>query len=280
MANESTTTTLNDLLPSIVAEALFVAQEQSIMRGLVKNFSLPYGSGTTVTVPIYPVQTAAGLTEGTDLANTAISTGGATLTVTESGIMTTVTDLARRASASNVITDVGRLFGNAIAKKIDVDLMTLFAGFSTIQGSATTEISVSEVFAAVAKLKALGVGPEGLALVVHPYVAYDLKDEINTAAYAGGDAQNEAMRSGYLGSLAGVPMYESGNVPITTGDSVGGLFHRDALGLAMLQDIGIEVQRDASLRADELVATATYGVGELYDSYGIAMSFDSTLADA
>lgn len=32
------TTTLNDLLPSIVAEALFVASEKSIMRGLVRNY--------------------------------------------------------------------------------------------------------------------------------------------------------------------------------------------------------------------------------------------------
>jgi hypothetical protein len=44
----STTTTLNDLLPSIVAEAMFVASERSIMRGLVKNYSLAPGQGKTV----------------------------------------------------------------------------------------------------------------------------------------------------------------------------------------------------------------------------------------
>ena len=32
----STSTTLNDLLPAITAEAMFVANERSIMRGLVK----------------------------------------------------------------------------------------------------------------------------------------------------------------------------------------------------------------------------------------------------
>lgn len=280
MANETTSTTLATLLPKIIAEAMFVAQEQSIMRGLVKNFTLPAGSGKTVNVPIYPVQTAAAVAEGTDLSNTAITTTSAILTVSEVGLMTTVTDLAVRTSAANVIADVGRLFGNAIAKKIDVDLMTLFAGFSVVVGSNVTTATVKKVFEAVAKLKALGVGPEGLALVLHPYVAYDLKAEINTAAYAGSDAMNEAMRNGYIGSLAGVPVFESGNVPDVTGDSVGGLFHRDALGLAMLQDIAIEPQRDASLRATELVGTATYGVGELYDGYGIAMSFDSTLVDA
>ena len=95
----STTTTLNDLLPTIVAEALFVANERSIMRGLVRNYSLGQGQGKTVTVPIYPKSTAAGLTEGTALTNTAVSTDGATLTIGEVGLMTSVTDVIKPTSA-------------------------------------------------------------------------------------------------------------------------------------------------------------------------------------
>lgn len=45
----------------------------------------------------------------------------------------------------------------------------------------------------------------------------------------------------------------------------------------MMQDLKIEVQRDASLRADEIVATAVYGVGELHDSYGIELHYDSSI---
>ena len=36
----------------------------------------------------------------------------------------------------------------------------------------------------------------------------------------------------------------------------------------MMQDLKIETQRDASLRADEIVATAVYGVAELNDTNG------------
>ena len=61
------------------------------------------------------------------------------------------------------------------------------------------------------------------------------------------------------------------------GDYKGAVFHKDALGLAMMQDIKIETQRDASLRADEIVATAVYGVGELHDSYGVELHFDSSI---
>ena len=45
----------------------------------------------------------------------------------------------------------------------------------------------------------------------------------------------------------------------------------------MMQDLKLETQRDASLRADEIVATAVYGTGELHDSYGIEMLNESVI---
>jgi N4-gp56 family major capsid protein len=283
MAN-TTTTTLNDLLPQIVAEAMFQANEKSIMRGLVKNFTMPLNSGKSIVVPTYPKVTAAAIAEGSDLSSSAISTDGATLTVSEVGVMTTVTDLALRTSSSNVIADVGRLFGEAIATRMDKDLTALFGSFSTGVGAADQTITVNKIFEAVANLRKNGVPATDLACVLHPLVAYDLKAAIGTNVYAGGDFQTEALRSGYVGTLAGVPIFESSNMtdasdndPGTTGDYKGGLFHRDALGLAMMQDIQIEQQRDASLRATELVATAVYGKGEIFDSYGIEMEFDSSI---
>jgi N4-gp56 family major capsid protein len=284
MAN-STTTTLNDLLPLITAEALFQAQEQSIMRNLVRNYTIPAGSGKSIVVPTYAPVAAGAVAEGTDLAGTsedqAISTGGVTITVGEVGIMTNVTDLARVSSASNVIADVGKLFGNAIAKKMDQDLIAQFANFATANdiGSATdVPMSPAQVFEAIARLRNAGVSGADIFCVVNPYTAYDMKKNL-TSTFAGhaGDLSNEAMKSGYVGSVAGVAVFESANVPHTSGDSVGGIFHKDALGLAMMQDISIETERNASLRADELVATATYGVGMLFDTYGCQMTADTSL---
>ena len=281
----STTTTLNDLLPSIVAEALFVASERSIMRQLVKNYNLGPASGKTVTVPIYPLQTAYSLSEGGDLTANAVSTNGATLTVSEVGVMTRITDLARISSASNVVADVGRLFGEAIARKMDLDLTAKFSEFTTNllgnASAASATIAASDIFKAVAKLSSAGVPTSDVYCVLHPRVAYDLKASL-TNTYANPNAgviQNEAMAMGYVGMLAGVPIFETSNITSQTAadDFTGGVFHRDALGLAMMQDIKIETQRDASLRADEIVATAIYGVGTVYEAYGVALGFDSTI---
>ena len=279
----STTTTLNDLLPSIVAEAMFVAGERSIMRGLVKNYNLAPGQGKTITVPIYPTQTAAGVTEGDEVSNTEVATSGATLTVSTAAIRTLVTDLAVASSASNVVADLGRLFGEAIARKIDTDLLALFSGFSTGVGGASTAMSAALVAQAAARLRAAGVPATDLACVLNPYVAYDLKANLtNTFANPNaGIIQNEAMAQGYVGTLFGIPVFESSLIANTgtAGDYVGGVFHREALGLAMVGDMQIETQRRASYLGTDVVASAHYGVGELYDGYGVKVTADSSLVD-
>jgi N4-gp56 family major capsid protein len=285
MANETTNTTLDDLISPLVAEALFVANERSIMRGLVRNYTMPMNSGKQIQVPIYPTVSAAAVAEATDLTNTAISTSKATLTVSEVGIMTTLTDFARNVSESDVVSDLGRLFGEAIAKKIDTDMTALFGTFTNTVGDASTALSASSIFQAVAKLRAAGVPGDDLACIVHPQVAFDLKSGLtNTFANPNPGVGNEALRTGFVGQIAGVDVYEtsnmadsSGNNPGTTGDYKGALIHRDAIGLAMMQDLKIETQRDASLRATEIVATAVYGVGKLHDSYGVEIEADSSI---
>jgi N4-gp56 family major capsid protein len=278
----STTTTLNDLLPQIVAEALFVASERSIMRGLVKNYTIGAQQGKTITVPIYPLQTAAGLTEGTAASPADVSTDGVTLTVAEVGLATQITDLARISSASNIVSDIGRLFGEAIARKIDLDLTALFDSFSTnVVGSDSTALSAATIFQAVAKLKSAGVPSTDIACVLHPAVAYDLKSNLtNTFGNPNaGDLQNEAMRQGYVGQLAGIPVFETSNIANTgtTGDYKCGVFHRDAIGLAMMQDIKIESQRQSLLRGDDIIATAVYAKGIIREQYGVEVVADSSI---
>jgi N4-gp56 family major capsid protein len=278
----STTTTLNDLLPEIIQEAMFVASERSIMRGLVKNYTLAAGQGKNVNVPIYPLQTAAAVVEGDEVPNTAVSTNTAQLTVSTVAIRTLLTDLARTAASSDVVADLGKLFGEAVASKMDTDLLALFSGsFTNAVGNASTTISAASIFQAVAKLKSQGVPTDGLACVLHPAIAYDLKANLtNTFANpASGDVQNEAMRMGYVGMLAGVPIYESSNIANngTAGDYYGGLFHRDAFGVGMIGDIAIETQRRASFLGDDIICSASYGVGVLYELYNVQLLNDSSI---
>ena len=279
MANETTSSTISELYTEIVAEALFVASEQSIMRGLVRNYTIS-GGGKSVEVPIYATVSAGAVSEASDLSNTAVNPTSVTITASEVGIMTTLTDLARNSASRNVAADIGRLFGESIATKIDTDLAALFTGFSTEKGpGAGAEITVQDLFECAAELKT-NKAPGPYFGVFHPKQIFNVKKSL-TNTFVGRDTElsNEAMRTGFVGNIAGIQIFETSNIAVDgSDDSIGGVFSQDALGLAMMQDLKIETQRDASLRADEIVATAVFGVGELHDTYGVKITADTLAA--
>jgi N4-gp56 family major capsid protein len=284
MAN-STTTSLASLISPIVQEALFTASERSIMRGLVREYAVGNNTGKIAQVPVYPVVSAEDLTEGTDMSGTSadqtITTTTKNIELKEVGIMTNLTDFIRDTSEQNVVSHLGRLFGEAIAKKIDTDLIALFAGFSFDAGAANTEMTPQDIFEAAAKLRSNNA-PGPYYGVFHPNAIFNVKKVLatqgNTAFGGNGQSElaNEALRTGFVGSIAGIQIFESSNFTVDgDDDSVGGVFSQEALGLAMQNDLSMEMQRNASLRAEEVVATARYGVAELIDTYGVRIQADS-----
>ena len=279
MANETTSSTISELYTEIVAEAQFVASEKSIMRNLVKNYAIS-GGGKAVEVPVYAQVSAAAVADATDLSNTAINPTSVTITASEVGVMTTLTDLARNSAPRNVAADIGKLFGEALARKQDADLTGLFDALTTEVGDGTAAISPAAIFNAMSTLRANSLPINECAVVLHPKIAYDLKSGLtNTFAGLDTETSNEALRAGFVGKLAGMNIFETSNMSNTgnAGDYKGAAFHKDALAIAMMQDVKIETQRDASLRADEIVATSVYGVGEIHDSYGVELHFDSSI---
>jgi N4-gp56 family major capsid protein len=274
------TTSLNDLIAPIVQEAMFVASETAIMPGLVKVFNVPANAGKVLQVPLYSTQTiASDVGENADLSNTAVSTDVANITLTEAGIMTTLTDMARNHSMSNVVADLGKLFGEAIAKRHDRALTGLFSSFTASIGAAQDEIEVKDLFEAYATLKAAAV-PGPYFGVFSPKAIYNVKKTLtNTFVNPyGSTVANQAMREGYIGRIAGIDIYESSNVVQLSDTSVvNAVFSRDALGIAIAQQLNVETQRDASLRAEEVVASTRYGVNILHNSYGVKILGDNQI---
>jgi len=281
MADETTSSTLSELYTEIIQEAIFTFQETSVMRPLVTTYNIS-GQGKQIAVPVYPAISAAAVAEGTDLSNTAVNPTEATITASEVGVMTTLTDLGRDSASRNVAADIGKLFGDAIADKVDTDIAALFSSFSSDVGAAATELTPELIFKAVATLRANNV-PAPYYGVFNPKAAFNLKKVLTNAGYttssnAVSDLGNEALRSGYIATVAGVQIFENSNISIDAyDDSVGAVFHPASLGLAMKQDFRIETQRDASLRATEIVATVTKGQGVVKSDYGVKITSDSAL---
>ena len=274
----TTSTTLDDLFVNIVAQARFTAEEESLMLGLVTQYNIQSTAGKVVQVPKYSNITAAAVAEGTDLSSTAVSTSKVDISIGEVGAQVVLTDMATD-GADSPANAMGTILGSAIATKMDVDLIALFTGLSDSLGTAGAEITVADLFKASAKLRANKVRG-AINAVIHPYQAYALKANLtNTFANPNGaDLQNEAMRTGYVGTIAGINIYESANIAIDgDGDAIGAVFAPEAFAIAIKRDFNLAPQRDESLRAWELNATAVYGVAELDDDYGVKVLADAVV---
>ena len=181
MANETTSSTLAELYTDVIQEAIFTFQETSVMRPLVTTYAIN-GQGKTVQVPVYGAISASAVAEGTDLANTAIDPTAVDITASEIGVMTTLTDLGRDSATRNVGADIGKLFGDGLAKKVDSDLAALFTSFSTDVGAAGTELTPELLFKAQATLRALNI-PAPYYAVFNPKACFNLKKVLTNAGY-------------------------------------------------------------------------------------------------
>ena len=283
MANETTSSSISELYTEIIQEAIFTFQETSVMRPLVTTYNIT-GQGKQVAIPIFPTVSASAVAEGSDLANTEVNPTETTITASEVGVMTTLTDLARESSSRPIAQDIGRVFGEALAKKVDTDLAGLFGSFASGNdlGSAGTELTADLLLKAESTLRALNV-PRPYYAVFHPKAVFNLKKTLTQAGYSGtatalSSVGENVYGSGFVGNIFGIDVYENANLSISSaGDCVGGVFHPISLGLAMKMDFKLETQRDASMRATEIVGTMTYGKGIVKDNYGCQVTVDATL---
>lgn len=286
MANETTSTTLTGLFSDIQQAALFTMQERGFMRPLVTNFNLVGQPGKQAKVGIYPTLATSALVsgEGTDATNNAITAIEKTFDTDEIAALVTLTDTARDSADDNTAASIGRVIGETMAKKVDEDIAALFSGFSGTVGGSGTELTADLIFQAVATLRGNSVmGP--YVGVFHPAQMYNLKKQLANAGSANvpslSDVGNAALAEGFVGRIAGVDLYESA---VVTGDStgayVGAIMTPQAIAYALKKDISLETQRDASLRATEIVGSMTYAVGELMGGSGTPEHGIQVLTDA
>ncbi len=286
MANETTSSTLSALYTTIQQTALFTMQEKAFMRPLIRNYNLIGQPGKAAHVGIYPALATSNIVsgEGTDATNIAITATEKTFTATEIAALATLTDTARDSANDDTAASIGRVLGETLAKKVDEDIAGLFSGFSTgVGGGAGTELTPDDILAAIAELRADSVTGPYIG-VFHPYQTYNLRKVLANAGAATvpslSNVGNEVLSNGYIGRLFGVDIFESAVVTGTSGGAyVGAVMHSDALAFCLKKDLTLETQRDASLRATEIVASMCYAVGELFDAHGVKIITDASIAN-
>ena len=281
MAQTATTGSLENAQRIILAAAKYTEEHNAPAINLIEVFTLNKGE-KQVTVPKVGKMTISDLTDGQDIVDEEdIGMSTVDLTSAEVGAKVILTDKLIRQSADNVMSMVGRQLGDGMARKKDNDVTALYSGFSTDLGASGREFAIENVAAAVAYAKGSNFGSQ-LYINHHPFTVFDLAKE------AAGTAATYPMTPGWsqdlLGNfwsgirpIFGVPIFEDGNITRTTAAAtVGVIADKTALAVLKSIDTRTERQRDASLRATEVVMTSDYGVFELDDSRGAALTLDST----
>ena len=281
MAQTATTGNLENAQKTIIAAARYTEEHNAPAMNLIEKFTLGKGE-KTVTVPKVGQMSMSDLVDGQDIIDEEeIGMTTIDLTAAEVGAKIILTDKLVKQSSPNVMAIIGRQLGDGMARKKDNDVTALYSGFSTDVGASGRDMDIANVAAAVAVAKGSNYGSQ-IYINHHPFAVFDLAKE------AAGTAATYPMTPGWsqdlLGNfwsgirpIFGVPIFEDGNITRTTvAATVGVIADKSALAVLMSTDTRTERQRDASLRATEIVITADYGVFELDDSRGAGFTLDST----
>lgn len=267
-------------IAQIYEDALFVARERNLMVPLVRNFAAR--GFMTRNVPIWAQATAESVNDGEDYSNptTMSKSLKASFTPGEVIAQAVLTDQMLETDPDNARQAAARELGEAIATKIDVDLLSLFSSFTKDLGPGAGQTADLQSFAdCMAYLRAQkSQGP--VQIVLHPYHWHDIWVELGkpAATYAFlGEAANQALRDYFVGNLLGARWFISANIAVdNSDDAVSGVFVPDALAFDSRRAPRLEPERDASLRAWELNMTAGYAVGVLRGEWGVKYTADAT----
>ena len=282
----ATTGNLENVQNIILAKTRFTMEHNMPCVELVEHLRLGKGE-KQLTVPKVVQATAANLVDGQDITETAdIGVTTTDLTTAEVGLKFILTDKLVRQFNEDVFAICGRQAGDAMGRKKDTDVIAIFSalnagalGGAQIWGADNTNLTLTFLSACIARAKAHKF-PRPIFVVHHPNAIFAV---VTSAALTPSATyplphgwSEERLRDFYKFTLNQVPVFEDGNIAAISGtDSAYGVI-ASKNAMAVIDQVGFnpERERDASLRAWELVVTADYGVFELDDTYGAPMQYE------
>jgi len=281
----TTTTTLADSLPEIIAKARGVREFEGVMPNLCEKVTLGKGEGVSWTEVKFDQLTAQSITETTVLDNAQqIADSAISITPTIVGIKTRITDRVKNRISKNALMKIGPLAQNAIQRKKDEDGLTVLDGFSTsLPGSGSSTLTSGHIAAAMAIIQGNTTEPGNppYRCVLHPYQIKDIEDEITAGVgtYNVGEGLTaRVFKEGFRGMISEAQLYADGNISIASNQAKGGVFAQEAIVL-----VQGAASRAVTVRQEHIGGGATdvilydeYAYGERLDTWGCEIFSDAT----
>lgn len=318
MANEITTVSHNDITNASLT-APFIIRALSEKPGLWRfcrewNLTSNWAS-PVLSIPVENaywgsaaddgagVDTEFDLTQGTDIANTAATTGAVTCTPGEYGVAHEVTDNVREDSLSAI-----DLFGlleermlHVISLAMTDDFLALLASLSNSVGSSGVDLTIAQAVAAQQGIRTRGAEADALVYILDNQQALDIEtaliatstsmavfeaaaDRLINYAPAGDNGMGPGRQ---IMSFRGYPVFATGLTDTANAgaDVVGACFcpstsYNDAtgattFGMAWKRLPSLEMDRIVIGRSTQLVMTARAGFVEQQDGSGTAIITDA-----
>ncbi len=294
MVQTATTGNLASAQRIVIEQARYTAEHNAPMLSLVEKFKLNKGE-KQIDIPKVGQFTATSVGDGVDITDEQdIGMTITTLTTSEVGLKIILTDKLVSQMQEDTMKIVGRQAGDAMARKKDNDLTALFGSLNggTDLGSSSVDLEVGNFIALVSFMRK-AAAPQPWFIVHHPgaIASFPLQSlgllPGAVSAVLGGstlpltDMGKGLMKDFFSFSFGGVPVFHDGNLTVdASDDAVGAVFSKSALAYAESIEYRQEIERDASLRANELVWVSDYGVFELDDSYGASFTANTLITAA
>lgn len=272
---------ISSFITTIFEASILVARDNNVMTGLVRTFNDREGLAVRQNSQ-YGGMTINSITETDDLTGQAFTPGSiASLTPAEAGGQYFFTDNRVKSDPFTVRQDASQDMGQAMATKIETDLLGVIPSFTggTV-GAAGSLLTWGYFLAMEAQLKAKKA-PYPYFFVCHPYQWYQLAKAASVASPVATNApeslKDQVNTSFFVRQMGGVSIFVSSNFTIDGNDDCKpGMWSRDAIGFDVRTAPYIEPERDASRRGWELNMSATYGKGVWRPTFGIQGIFDCT----
>ena len=264
----TTTGSLADSIDTIRAAARSRRQFDGVMPQLVERVELDANTGTGWSEVVLANLEPQAVTENTVLDNPQQYDDSAiTITPSMVQIETFISDKTRRNINKRVIAQMGKMPGEAMMRKKDEDGLTA-ADVSSQLGTSGTPVQVGDVASARYNITSnvTEPGPMPISGVFHGFALKDFFDELvaglGTYPVPAGSSAT-VFQSGFTLPVAGVSIFEDGNIPIASNVAKNFVFAKAAWILVEGMTIRTEPFRRPNVAGggDSLYMTDEYAYG-------------------
>jgi hypothetical protein len=310
MANEITTSTIDDFSYAAIISPILIATlaEKAAFLAWAREFNIvgqpssAYKLGSITSYWGSPNDRGAGVdtefnaTEGTELSNTAVSSGSVTISTAEFGVAHELTDTTSEDVIDSL--DLLNLLRGTMMSVMQLamadDMCAQFANLSNSIGTSGSDFTVAQLLAGKNDIRTRGgFAPDGVGYVLDTQAFADIENAFvatstSAAVYAlAADrildfqpAPNNGMTDGRVASFRGDPAYATGLTDTANAgaDVVSAVFvpstaANDDAALTTYGQVWkrlprFETERHAKKRTTDLVMTLRWGIGELLDGTG------------